>query len=534
MSKNSFLKGAFILGIAGVIVNILGAVFRIPLGNIIGSEGMGYYQTSFPIYILLVTVSASGFPTAISKLVSEKIALKDNKGAYKIFRISFLALIAIGIISFCLLFFGARIIVNEFIKSPKSYYSMIAIAPALLLVPIMSTFRGYFQGRQEMAPTAVSQVMEQIGRVGLGLFLALLLMPKGKEFAAAGAAFGGTAAAIFGTAYMAYIYMKNRPVIKEELENSEEFEEESGKEIITRLLKIAIPITIGTAILPIMNLIDTGIVIRRLQETGLDYEKATSLFGQLTGMAQTLINFPQVLTLSLATSLVPVISHFYTIKDMNNVRKNIRTGLRVSILIGLPATFGLATLATPIMQLLYPKEPGSVGEILLYLSLSVIFLGLIQATTAILQGMEKVNVPVVNILIGALVKLVISYVLIGIPHLNVKGAAIGTVTAYMVISILNLAYIKRNMNIKLEFVYYIAKPLISSIIMGILVILSYKGLFLVTHKNSISTLLAIGVGGLAYGLALIMSGGISEEEILMMPKGAKINNILKRYKLIKQ
>ena len=527
MSKNSFLKGAFILGIAGIIVNILGAMFRIPLGNIIGSEGMGYYQTSFPIYILLITISANGFPTAISKLVSEKLALGDYKGAHRIFKISFIASIAVGIITFIILFFGSGYIVNHIVKSPKAYYSMITIAPALLFVPIMSTFRGYFQGRQEMSPTAVSQVMEQIGRVGLGLGLAIMLLSKGKEFAAAGASFGGTAGAIFGTTYIAFIYFKNKNRLNKEIKESKAFEEESVKAILYKLLYIAVPITIGMSILPIMNIVDTTLVIRRLQDSGFTPLEATSMFGQLTGMAQTLINFPQVLTLSLAMSLVPSISHFYAVKDEVSLINNIKSGIRVAILIGFPAAIGLMSLSYPIMHLLYPKEPKSVGEILMYLSISVLLLGLIQATTAVLQGMEKVNIPVINICVGVVVKITLSYILLGMPSLNVKGAAIGTICAYAVIAMLNFIYIKTKLNIRFEFVNFFVKPLISVGIMAALVIISYKILFNFTG-NAVACLFSIAVGGVSYIACLLLTRGISEEEILMMPKGKKINKALKK------
>lgn len=532
MSKNSFLKGAFILGLAGIMVNVLGAFFRIPLGNIIGSEGMGYYQTSFPIYILLVTISASGFPTAISKLVSEKIALGDNKGAYKVFKVSFIALIMTGIVSFILLLLESKFITNNIVKSPKAYYSMLAISPALLFVPIMSTFRGYFQGRQEMLPIAVSQITEQLGRVGLGLTLAFLFLSKGKEYAAAGAAFGGTAGAIFGTLYIASVYLKNKNSIKTEMENSKDFEEENTKKILKRLLAIAVPITIGTSILPLMNVVDTSMVVRRLQSLGYTYKESNSLFGQLTGMAGTLINFPQVLTMSLAMSLVPVISHFFTIKDTDNLKYNTKLGIRTAILIGFPASFGLASLSGPIMKLLYPKEPSSVGDILLYLSMSVILLGIIQSTTAVLQGMEKVNIPVKNIGIGLVFKVIINYILIGVPYLNIKGAALGNIGAYMIIAILNLNYIRKSLDVKFEFISYILKPLVSSGIMSILVIMSYKILFNFA-PNSISCVISIGIGAIAYGIILILIGGISEEEMLMMPKGQKLSSLLKKYKLIR-
>ncbi len=527
MTKNSFLKGAFILGMAGVVANILGAIFRIPLGRIIGSEGMGYYQAVFPIYIMLLNVSAAGFPTAISQLVSQKIALNDYNGAHNIFKTSFLVLFSVGFISFMILFVGADYIVNNILKSPKAYYSMKATAPALLLVPIMSTFRGYFQGRQDMAPTALSQIMEQLGRVVIGICLAFILLPKGTELAAAGASFGATTGVILGTLYIVFVYIRKKSIIKEEINSSKAYDQETKLQIVKKLLSIAIPITIGAAILPIINLIDSTIVIGRLQGVGYSYDEANILFGQLTGMAASLINFPYAITTALSMSMVPSISYFYTVKDDIALSNNIKTGVRVALLIGLPASFGLAVLSTPIMQMLYPNEPSSVGQMLLYLSMCVVLLGIIQAFTAILQGMEKTHIPVINLSIGAIFKVAFTYILIAVPNLNVKGAPVASLISYIVILILNYRYIKKHVKVEFNPVYFIAKPLMSATIMAVLVSISYN-IALIIAGNTVACLVSIVVGGIGYGLALIKTNSISKEEILMMPKGEKLYKIVSK------
>ncbi|MEJ8553595.1 putative polysaccharide biosynthesis protein [Tepidibacter sp. Z1-5] len=527
MTKNSFLKGAFILGMAGVVANILGAIFRIPLGRIIGSEGLGYYQAVFPIYIMLLNVSAAGFPTAISQLVSQKIALNDYKGAHNIFKTSFSVLFSVGFISFLILFIGADYIVNNIIKSPKAYYSMRATAPALLLVPIMSTFRGYFQGRQDMTPTAVSQIMEQLGRVVIGICLALILLPKGTKLAAAGASFGATTGAILGTLYILSVYIKKKSTIKEEISSSKVHEQETKSEIVKKLLSIAIPITIGSTILPIMNLIDLGIVIGRLQSVGYSYDKANILYGQLNGMAASLINFPYAITTALSMSMVPSVSYFYTVKDNEGLTNNIKTGVRVALLIGLPASFGLAVLSTPFMQMLYPNEPSSVGQMLLYLSMCVVLLGLIQAFTAVLQGIEKTHIPVINLSIGAIFKIALTYILIAVPDLNVKGAPVASLISYIVILILNYRYIKKHVKVEFDTVYFIVKPLMSATIMATLVSISYNGVLIIAG-NTLACLVSVVVGGIGYGLALIKTNSISKEEILMMPKGEKLYKIVRK------
>lgn len=527
MTKNSFLKGAFILGMAGVVANILGAIFRIPLGRIIGAEGLGYYQAVFPTYIMLLNISAAGFPTAISQLVSQKIALEDYNGAHNIFKTSFLVLFSVGFISFLILFVGAEYIVNNALKNPKAYYSMRATAPALLLVPIMSTFRGYFQGRQDMSPTAISQIMEQLGRVVIGICLAVVFLNKGTELAAAGASFGATTGAILGTLYILFVYIRRKRLIKEEIKNSKVYDKETKSQIVKKLLSIAIPITIGAAILPIMNLIDSTIVMGRLQSVGYSYDDANILYGQLNGMAASLINFPYAITTALSMSMVPSISYFYTIKDNIGLTNNIKTGVRVALLIGLPASFGLAVLSTPIMQMLYPSEPSSVGQMLLYLSMCVVLLGIIQAFTAILQGMEKTHIPVINLTIGAIFKAVLTYILIAVPNLNVKGAPVASLISYIVILILNYRYIKKYVKVEFDLVYFIVKPLISATIMAVLVSVSYN-IVVMLVGNTIACIVSVVVGGIGYGLALIKTNSISKEEILMMPKGEKLYKIVSK------
>jgi len=532
MQKHSLLKGALILSIAGVIVKILGAIYRIPLANIITSEGMGYYGTAYPIYINLVTISTLGLPVAISKLVSEKTALGDRREAHRVFKVAFVALFFIGIVSSTILFAGAGFLVN-LLGNPKAYYAMLAVAPALFFVPMMSAFRGYFQGLQNMIPTAVSQVFEQLGRVIVGFALAVVFLPKGLQYAAAGASFGATSGAIAGLIVIYVIYVFNRKKIMSDVENSPIIIHEPSFKILYRLLVIAVPITIGASIMPFMNLIDLSIVMRRLQFAGFTEAKANSLYGQLTQMAATLINFPQIIILALAASLVPSVSSSMAQGDMKNLRRKTLVGLRAGILIGLPAAIGLSVLARPIMLMLYPKEP-DVWRVLQVLGLGVMFLAVVQTATGILQGIGKPFIPVKNLLIGSVFKLVISYILTGIVWINIRGAALGTVIGYMVAALLNYRCLKKETGIKLGILDFFIKPVIAVIAMGITVTLMYGLVFDITVSNTISTLAAIMVGALIYGAILLFLGGITSRELEMIPGGKKISRLLRKMKLLRK
>lgn len=532
MSKqNSFVKGAAILGMAGVIVKILGAIYRIPLSNIIKAEGMGYYQTAYPFYVLLLTISTSGIPVAVAKIVSEKRALGDYSNAQKVFKTALTVMAISGLLTSSILLIFAKKIVN-YLGNPNAYYALIALTPALLFVPIMSAFRGFFQGRQNMVPTALSQIVEQLFRVVFGLTLTVILLDKGIPIAAGGASLGGSVGAIFGTICIVFIYYLFRDTIKRESHKTIEAKEYPAKSIIRDLLLIAIPITIGSAIAPIMDAIDASLVLRRLQSISFTQQESNALYGQLKGMAQTLINLPQVFSMAIAMSLVPAISSLKAKDSKEELNATISSGIRITLLIGLPCALGIFVLAEPIIRLLYFSNTEQVivstGKILRYLSLGVVFLTLVQSLTAIIQGLGKPFIPVRNLFIGALAKVLLTYTLTAIPAININGAAISTVTAYAIASLLNLKYVITKGKIHLDLKDIFIKPFISSIIMSIFAASGYYLVHLLAG-NSISTLTAVVLGVISYVVALFMTKTITKEDILLMTKNEKILAIADKY-----
>ena len=535
MAKKSFIKGAAILGAAGIVIKILGAFFRIPLSNLIGDTGMGYYQTAYPIYVLFLMISTAGIPIAISRMVSERIALGNYGQAHRVFKLSFRLLVATGVISTLICIVFAEQFVN-ILKNPKAYLAMIAIAPALLFVPIQAAYRGYFQGMQDMRPTAVSQVVEQTFRVSLGLYLAYLFIGAGLDKAAAGAAFGATAGGISGAVAIGFIYFLRRPKIKRQIrkskrENPQDVEEDT-RSVLLKLLAIAIPITIGSAIMPIMNAVDIAIVMRRLQETGWTYEQANSLYGQLAGFAAPLINFPQVLTQAVSMSLVPAVVAAYSLKETDELHRNIKLGLRTAQIVGFPCAVGLIVLAKPIMMTLYPSRVESAisaSGALMILAVGVIFLSTVQTLTGVLQGIGKQIIPVRNLFIGVIFKVILAYVLTGIPSINVKGAAVGTVVAYIVASTLNLIAVKKYTGVKFDFVMTYLKPAVSTLVMAVCAFVTYNIVHLVLG-NALSTLCAVLSAMLSYVIMILVSGAISLDEMENLPKGKKLVKIIKKIK----
>lgn len=540
MARKTFLQGAVVLGVAGLIIKVMGAVFRIPLANIIGDTGMGYYQTAYPVYVLLLTLSTAGVPVAISRMVAERNALGNNYEAYRVFRISFALLFAIGISSSAVLFFGAEAIVTH-LGNPGAKMAMMSIAPALLFVPMMASFRGFFQGLQNMNPTAISQVVEQLFRVSAGLTLAVVLVDRGLEYAAAGASFGATAGSVVGLLTVVGLFLYHRRSILEGVVRIKGGRSESSSRILIQILAIAIPITIGAAIMPIMNTIDVAIVIKRLAASGFTPDAANSLYGQLTGMAGPLINFPQVLTQAIAMSLVPAVAAAYKRKEMDFLRYNVELGLRTSLILGLPCALGLMTLSEPIMLLLYPAQRASAvsaAPSLFILSFGVIFLATVQTLTGVLQGIGKQLISVRNLAVGALAKVVLTYYLTAIPSVNIRGAAVGTVCAYIVASTLNLLAVTKYTGTRFDLRLTIIKPLISGLVMSAFVFATHRVVYIVlgnimdsiNKANALATLLAILVGVLVYFVMLLKTRTITSEELKLLPKEDKWIRLFDRFK----
>ena len=537
MANSKILKGTAILGIAGIFVKILGAVFRIPLTALIGTEGMAYYGYAYPLYSLFLVIATAGIPVAISRMVSEKIAYNDFSGAQRVFRVSRWLLLAIGVFAFAVCFFGAELIAKYVSKDMGAVLPIKAIAPALIFVPVMSAYRGYFQGRQNMNPTAISQFIEQIFRVAVGLILASVMVAQGLEMVAAGATFGATVGSIAGLLIIMLIYALNKKAINYHLRQSRQIHGERRKKektmaIVKQILIIAIPITIGASILPLVNFADSAIVTRRLLDGGFTDVEARELWGQLSGYCNTMVGLPQVLTQAVAVAMVPAIAAAYKLRNRAEIDENINLGMRISMIIGMPCAAGMIALAEPILLLLFSSEAASAisaAPTLMVMCLGVPLMALLQTTNGILQGVNRQVLPMKNLAIGAVAKIILTYVLVAIPSLNIKGAAIGSVFVYGIALILNLRDMKRYTKVRVDFMLTYIKPTAASVIMGVCAFASYKILFGALGSNSLATLGAVVVGVIVYAVLILATKAITKEEIGRLPKGGKLVKILDKF-----
>jgi len=535
-SSSAFLKGATILAVAGLAARIVGAVFRIVLAAILGDEGIGLYMYAYPIYSTLLVISTAGIPVALSKLMAEKIALKAYHEAYRVFRVGFVILALSGLAITLVLFLGAEMIAAVVVKDIEAVYPLVAISPAIFFVTIMGALRGFFQGQQDMTPTALSQLVEQLVRVGFSIFLVLLLLPVGLEIAAAGATSGAAAGGLAGLLLLALFYRRRRQLFLNPGEQRQPDEPDPAGRIIGRILQLAIPVTIGGLVIPLVSLIDLAVVPRQLQAAGFDLVTARALYGQLTGMAGPVVYFPNVAALALSISLVPAISEAQTLKNYVLVRKRSAVAIKLTVLFSLPSAAGLFLLAEPVTVLLYNNAEA--GYSLAYMSWLVITLCLYVSTTGLIQGLGRPIIPAIYMLYGGLVKIFMAWFLTAVPALNVGGAALASVIGVGLAAAMNLRYIHLVTGWRGSLRELVALPGLATAVMSVFVYLIYRGVDYYAEPllspgwlNAAATIAAILGGALVYFVMLLVTGTLSREELSVVPVvGRRLASLLKIFR----
>lgn len=524
----SFVSGAAILGVAGILVKIIGAAFRIPLANAVGSVGMSYYEVAYPYYAWLLVISSSGLPTAISKRVSEKITLGDYRGANELLSAALKLLFIIGVATSLLMFFGADALaaLSSFEGASLSFK---ALAPALFLVSIMCAYRGYLQGLQLMTGTAISQIIEQLVKLGAGLLLAISFLEKGPEYAAMGALIGVTISE-FVALIAIYVYYRSKKKQIDRLAARSTSKPIGFSKMAKSLLSIALPITIGASISPLTGIVDSAFIGRILQDNlGFAQEHAQTAYSLLRTNVTTLTNMPGVITVALAMSLVPAISACIVRKDRAGVRMNSRMGLKLALIIGAPCAAGLFVLGEPVLQMLYPRlnpaELALATELMRTSSIGIIFLSLVQTMTGVIQGLGKPNVPVFNLFIGFVLKVITMLILMNIPKINIQGAAVSTVVCYAYAGIMNTVFTMRYTRMPVKGFDTFAKPLISSLVMGVVVYFIYSSLGGMEH-STLATLASVAAGVAIYAILFVVLKMVSYEELALIPGGNKLRKIM--------
>lgn len=573
-NKKSFLKGALILAAANFLVKIIGAVFKIPLYGYIGKDGSGLFNVAYQIYTFMFIIATAGFPIAVSKMVAESIAKGNDSEARQVFKTARSLLFVIGLIGTLILYFFADNLAAALGNSDAAL-CIKAISPAVFLVAVVSSYRGYFQGKQNMYPTAFSEVIEASVKLGAGIFFALFFVGMKVDpsvnfvsfseyaaesksaktiLAASGAIFGVTAGTFFSLLLMTAIdiFSKKKPKAKTDMEKK------SKNSILKELIMIAIPITIGASVSSLTSLIDLATIMNRLVinpsvfdkyaflfEKGTEFfeevaksgisaaeiaeKKANILYGMYTGQAMPMFNLPLTIVVAVGMSVVPAISSSVAGSKLGDAKKMTESVIRLTMLFAVPCAIGMSVLSKDILGLLYSDSDAS--SLLSKLSIAVIFVSAVSVTNSVLQAYGKVYYPVINMVIGGLIKVIMNYNLI--PVWGIDAVPVATNVCYAVIAVLNILCIIKFVKIRFSLLDFFLKPLAASLVMGAVAVVIIGYLNSALGSGKISTLITIFIAVLAYIIMIFLFRAVKREDIKNMPMGEKIEKILDKVGLLK-
>ena len=540
--KQNFLQGAALLAIATAIVKVIGAFYKLPLNMAIGAEGYSYFTTAYDIYSVLLLISTAGLPVAVSRMISQASTLNHNNRLRKVFRTSLTIFTVIGLVSSVLMICGSKWLAN-IMNQPDAWISIACLGPCGILICLMSAYRGYFNGQGNMVPTSVTQVIEALGKLVVGLALAFLIIhfTNNVALAAGGAIIGVTMGSVLALVYMLAKFRRSYRGLAVTSE-----EPGSTKETVKELLAIAIPITIGSAGLQLLTVIESGLYMDRLvylietnqymghMVTGaVTAQKAAATLKGLYNMTQTIFNMPCAFIIPITVSVLPAVTSYLTLGDHKGVRDTEESAARITGLLSLPCAVGLTVLARPIMALLGGYEGEQLelsAQFMAIQGITVFLYAIIQYTNALLQSHGYVNVPVVNMLSSGVVRLVLVYVMVGNPDLGLLGAPIGAFIGYLLIAVLNLIAIARKVPQKPRLLKNLLRPAIPALVMGVVVFFCYRVLVSVIGIDGSRIILAgapIAAGVVVYFVCVVLMKSITKEDCLLLPKGDKIAKLLK-------
>jgi len=522
-TQKSILGGMTVLGLSGLVCKVVGFLYKIPLAQIIGASGLAKYQAVFAAYNMLLTISSAGIPVAISRMVSFSITQKDPRSAKRVFRIALSALIGLGCVATLLMIaFSPQLAAGTSVSDTR--LGFVVIAPTLLLVCIMSALRGFMQGQQNMIPTAVSQLIEQVGKVAIILpmaswgmqaspeFVSSLGMQSPTAFAAVMVLLGNTVAEAIALIYMVIATQRKRKRFAA-LEQNELRPIEKKRTLARRLFALSIPITLASCIIPLSGFIDSRMLVRRLMDAGIENLVAEDLFGRYSGFVISLINVPTALSIAIAMSIVPAISSAIARGEEAGIKRQAAMGIRYAFLIGLPCSIGLSMLSRQFLSMLFPfpdqESLITTAELLSLSSLTIVLFTVTQTTEGILNGLRKQLIPMCSLLVGVAVKIFLNYALIGTRSINIYGAPLASIACYTISMLTNLIFAHRHTQMKMDWLNTLLKPVAATAGMAAVLFLAIR----IFPGGRLWTCLLIVIGIGAYAGFALLTGAMSREDL---------------------
>ena len=539
----SFLVQGSILAVASIISRIIGLIYRIPMTEIIGDIGNDYYGSAFEIYNVMLIISSYSLPLAVSKLVSAQVAKGRKKAAYQIFKRGVLFAIVSGTTVALIVFFGAEFFTANVIKTPFSIFALRVLAPTLLVVAILGVIRGFFQGLGTMMPSAISQIIEQIVNAIVSIWAAYVLFNYGTKvgkvlgdpdnYAAAYGAAGGTLGtglgALAALGFVVFIFFVYMTVFKRQMLR-EKCESRFFRIYNEILVLTIIPDLLSTTIYNINGIIDNGIFKHIAMLQGYSKKEISTWWGVYAGKYKLLVNVPISIAAALAASSVPSLTAAYAEGNMDQVRRQINAAMRFTMVISFPCTVGLAVLANPIFKMIFPgtaETAGIASQMMWIGAITVVFSAMSTLSNGLLQGINKLLVPVINALISLVAHTILVVVLLLFFRINIYAMVIGDAFFNFMMSALNAYALKRHSKYKQEVVKTFIVPIICSTIMGVVTFVVYHGLYALIKSNVVAVVISMILAVLTYGICMLLLKGLNEEEIRKFPKGDLIVRISK-------
>ncbi len=527
--EQNYMYGAAILTAGVVIMKILGALYKIPIANIIGDDGYSMFLAAYNVYYVFFILATAGLPIALSRLISEAKAEKRPMQAKRTFTVAWWTFLVIGLVCTLIMFFGADFLAADILHNPEAAPSIRAMAPALLLVCLLSAYRGYCQGYGNMIPTTVGQVLEVLFKVIAGLVLAWIMVRAGmgKPQQSAAAISGVTVGSLIALLYMMVYKARNYP----EQPEAEPDVPSSRLKILRYFLRIGIPIALGSCVMALLNLIDSSLCMNRLQSAaGFSLKEAQVLYG-VYGKAQNLFNLPAAFITPLTISVVPAIAAAIVREEDENAAHISEDSMRIAAAISMPMGVGLAVLSEPIMKIMYPSSHSSGPGLLLIMGLASFFVCLLLMENAVLQASGKEKYTMYTMITGGGVKILVNWFLVADPRVNIYGAPIGTLISYLVMCVMNYVFMCRTLNKWPHLGKILAGPLAASALMGF----GAWAIYGLASKTigagswlmmALCMMLAVLVAVLVYGIAVVCLRVITKEDMKLIPGGRKLAGIL--------
>lgn len=544
-NTTNFLIHGSILAFASILCRIIGILYRIPLTNILGDTGIGYYSAAFQVYSILLLLSSYSMPLAVSKLVSTRVAKGQYKNSIKIFRDAAIFSLGVGLAAGVITYAGA----DKFASFTKYTHSDIALkmlAPTLVIMSVVGVLRGYFQGMGTMIPTAVSNILEQISNAIVSVVAAKFLFDYGSTlneangadfhsvaWGAAGGTLGTGVGALFSLIFLLFTFSLYKTVYARKLRNDHSREVLDYREIAHLIVITIIPVILSTTIYNLSEVLDStvfGNIMHSVKHVGED--DYSSLYGMFSGKYRLLTNVPVSISASLASAIIPSLIASYSIGNKGQVLVKIESAIRFTMILAIPSAVGLFVLSEPVMGLLFSGNIAIPAVMMRIGALSIIFYSISTITNSVLQGIDKMRVPIINSAIALVIHMLVLVVLLCTTDLGIYAVVITDVLFPLLICILNALSIRRYIGYRQEYVKTFIKPFICSAVMGVAAYLIYRGTFTFLHSNSLSTLFAIMVAVAIYAVMLLLTKTIDEEELSSMPKGTSMIRVLKKLKLM--